>query len=87
MRRNPTASPYTATDLREIQDWIIKPQLRNVPGVTEINSIGGYARNTRSRPSPRLASLGVTLQDIVTALDRNNGNVGAGYIESAANST
>ena len=75
-------SPYTATDLREIQDWIIKPQLRNVPGVTEINSIGGYAKEYQISPIPeRLASHGVTLQDIVTALDRNNGNVGAGYIE------
>ena len=74
--------PYTATDLREIQDWIIKPQLRNVPGVTEINSIGGFAKEYQISPIPeRLASLGVTLQDIVTALDRNNGNVGAGYIE------
>jgi cobalt-zinc-cadmium resistance protein CzcA len=75
-------TPYTATDLREIQDWIIKPQLRNVPGVTEINSIGGYAKEYQIAPIPeRLASFGVTLQDIVTALDRNNGNVGAGYIE------
>ena len=75
-------SPYTATDLREIQDWIIKPQLRNVPGVTEINSIGGYAKEYQISPIPeRLAALSVTLQDIVTALERNNGNVGAGYIE------
>ncbi len=42
--RKPDGSPYTPIDLREIQDWIIKPQLRNVPGVTEINSIGGYAK-------------------------------------------
>lgn len=74
--------PYSPTDLREVQDWIIKPQLRNVPGVTEINSIGGYAKEYHIAPIPeRLVSLGVTLQDIVTALDRNNGNVGAGYIE------
>ena len=80
--KKPDGLPYTATDLREIQDWIIKPQLRNVPGVTEINSIGGYAKEYQIAPIPaRLASLGVTLQDIVTALDRNNGNVGAGYIE------
>jgi heavy metal efflux system protein len=80
--KKPDGSPYTATDLREIQDWIIKPQLRNVPGVTEINSIGGYAKEYQISPIPeRLASLGVTLQDIVTALERNNGNVGAGYIE------
>ncbi len=80
--KKPDGMPYTATDLREIQDWIIKPQLRNVPGVTEINSIGGYAKEYQIAPIPaRLASLGVTLQHIVTALDRNNGNVGAGYIE------
>lgn len=80
--KKPEGQPYTATDLREIQDWIIKPQLRNVPGVTEINSIGGFAKEYQISPIPeRLASLGVTLQDIVTALDRNNGNVGAGYIE------
>jgi len=80
--KKPDGSPYTATDLREIQDWIIKPQLRNVPGVTEINSIGGFAKEYQIAPIPeRLASLGVTLQDVVTALDRNNGNVGAGYIE------
>ncbi len=42
--RRPDGSVYTPTDLREIQDWIIKPQLRDVPGVTEINSIGGYAK-------------------------------------------
>lgn len=80
--KKPDGQPYTATDLREIQDWIIKPQLRNVPGVTEINSIGGFAKEYQISPIPeRLASLGVTLQDILTALDRNNGNVGAGYIE------
>ncbi|QNP59320.1 CusA/CzcA family heavy metal efflux RND transporter [Paenacidovorax monticola] len=80
--RKPDGAPYTPTDLREIQDWIIKPQLRNVPGVTEINSIGGYAKEYQIAPIPeRLASLGVTLPDIVAALDRNNGNVGAGYIE------
>lgn len=80
--KKPDGQPYTATDLREIQDWIIKPQLRNVPGVTEINSIGGFVKEYQISPIPeRLASLGVTLQDIVTALDRNNGNVGAGYIE------
>ena len=80
--KKPDGSPYTPTDLREIQDWIIKPQLRNVPGVTEINSIGGFAKEYQIAPIPeRLASLGVTMQDVVTALDRNNGNVGAGYIE------
>lgn len=80
--KKPDGSAYTPTDLREIQDWIIKPQLRNVQGVTEINSIGGYAKEYQISPSPeRLASYGLTLKDIVTALDRNNGNVGAGYIQ------
>jgi cobalt-zinc-cadmium resistance protein CzcA len=80
--KKPDGSPYTPTDLREIQDWIIKPQLRNVPGVTEINSIGGYAKEYQVAPSPeKLASYGLTLQDVVTAIDRNNNNVGAGYIE------
>jgi len=80
--KKPDGSAYTPTDLREIQDWIIKPQLRNVPGVTEINSIGGYAKEYHVAPSPeKLASYGMTLQQVATALERNNGNVGAGYIE------
>ena len=75
-------SVYTPTDLREIQDWIIKPQLRNVPGVTEINSIGGYAKEYQVAPRPeKLMAHGLTLVDVVNALERNNGNVGAGYIE------
>ena len=75
-------TPYTATDLREIQDWIIKPQLRNVPGVTEINTIGGYAKEFQVAPLPdKLVSYGLTLPDLVAAIERNNGNVGAGYIE------
>ncbi|MBS0353739.1 MAG: CusA/CzcA family heavy metal efflux RND transporter [Proteobacteria bacterium] len=78
----PDGTAYTPTDLREIQDWIIKPQLRHVAGVTEINSIGGFAKEYQVAPSPeRLASYGLTLQEVVTALDRNNGNAGAGYIE------
>lgn len=80
--RKPDGSEYTPADLREIQDWIIKPQLRNVPGVTEINSIGGYAKEYHVAPSPeKLASYGLTLQSVATALEKNNGNVGAGYIE------
>ncbi len=80
--RKADGSSYTPTDLREIQDWIIKPQLRNVAGVTEINSIGGYAKEYHVTPNPtKLASYGLTLQDLVVALDRNNNNVGAGYIE------
>ena len=74
--------PYSDTDLREIQDWVIKPQLRNVPGVTEINSIGGYVKEYQIAPNPeRLASLGVSMENLVAAVDQNNHNVGAGYIE------
>ncbi|MBK4734655.1 efflux RND transporter permease subunit [Noviherbaspirillum pedocola] len=80
--KKPDGTPYSPTDLREIQDWIIKPQLRNVSGVTEINSIGGYAKEYQVAPDPeKLASHGLTLADLTTALDRNNSNAGAGYIE------
>jgi len=75
-------SVYTPTDLREIQDWVIKPQLRNVPGVTEINSIGGFEKQYAVAPSlERLAAYGLSLADIVNALEKNNSNQGAGYIE------
>ncbi|NAS99697.1 CusA/CzcA family heavy metal efflux RND transporter [Pseudomonas syringae pv. actinidifoliorum] len=75
-------TPYTPTDLRVIQDWIIKPQLRNVPGVAEINTIGGFAKQYQIAPDPKkLAAYKLTLNDLVAALERNNANVGAGYIE------
>ena len=78
----PDGKPYTLTDLREIQDWIIKPQLRNVPGVTEINTIGGYAKEYLIAPDPiKLRSYGFTLQNLLEAVGRNNSNFGAGYIE------
>ncbi|SFC17259.1 efflux RND transporter permease subunit [Massilia yuzhufengensis] len=78
----PDGTPYTPTDLREIQDWIIKPQLRNVPGVTEINSIGGFNKEYLVAPDMALlSSYGLTLADVVEALEKNNANVGAGYIE------
>ena len=75
-------TPYTPTDLREIQDWIVKPQLRNVPGVTEINTIGGYAKEYQVAPFPdKLVAHGLSMAELVQALERNNANVGAGYIE------
>ncbi len=80
--RKPNGEAYSPTDLREIQDWVIKPQLRQVTGVTEINSIGGYTKEYHVAPNPsRLSSYGLTLADVVNALERNNANVGAGYIE------
>ncbi|KPX36186.1 CusA/CzcA family heavy metal efflux RND transporter [Pseudomonas ficuserectae] len=69
-------TPYTPTDLRVIQDWIIKPQLRNVPGVAEINTIGGFARQYQIAPDPKkLAAYKLTLNDLVAALERNNANI------------
>ncbi|ADJ28551.1 efflux RND transporter permease subunit [Nitrosococcus watsonii] len=75
-------APYTLTNLRTIQDWVIKPQLITVPGVTEINSLGGYIKQYHVTPYPKkLIAYGLSFQDLLTALARNNANVGAGYIE------
>ena len=80
--RKPDGTPYTPTDLRSIQDWIIRPQLRQVPGISEVNSIGGYAKQYQVAPDPaRLLAYGVTLGDLISGLEANNLNVGAGYIE------
>jgi cobalt-zinc-cadmium resistance protein CzcA len=77
-------TPYTPFDLREIQDWIIKPQLRNVPGVNEINTIGGYVKQYQVAPyADRLMARGLSLNDLVSALEKNNANIGAGYIEKS----
>lgn len=82
--RKPDGSEYTPTDLREIQDWVIRPQLRMVKGVTEINTVGGYVKQYHVVPYPeKMISLGLTLADLVLALERNNLNVGAGYIENS----
>ncbi|MFL6602618.1 MAG: efflux RND transporter permease subunit [Steroidobacteraceae bacterium] len=81
--RKPDGTPYTPTDLRSIQDWIIRPQLRQVPGISEVNSIGGNARQYQVSPDPaRLLAFGLTLGDLIKALEANNINVGAGYIET-----
>lgn len=80
--RKADGTPFTATDLRTLQDWVIRPQLRNVPGVTEVNTLGGYKREVHITPDPaRLRSLDLTLESLVEALQKNNQNVGAGYIE------
>lgn len=76
------AMTYTPTELRTIQDWIIKPQLRNTEGVAEVNAIGGFEKQYHVIPDPmKLLHYGLSYQDIVTALMKNNSNVGAGYIE------
>ena len=77
-----TAPPTRSTDLRTIQDWIIKPQLRTVPGVVEVNTIGGFEKQFHVLPDPtRLMAYRLTFRDVMTALAANNANVGAGYIE------
>jgi cobalt-zinc-cadmium resistance protein CzcA len=80
--RKADGTAYTPEDLRTLQDWVIRPQLRNTPGVTEVNSIGGYERQYHVTPLPeRMSAYGLTLNDVVQALDRNNANAGGGYIE------
>ncbi|MFZ5679185.1 MAG: efflux RND transporter permease subunit [Pseudomonadota bacterium] len=80
--RKKTGEPYTPTDLRTIQDWIIKPQLRNVPGVVEVNAIGGFEKQFHVLPDPaQLMAYKLSFRDVMTALAANNANVGAGYIE------
>ncbi len=82
--KKPNGAAYTPTDLREVQDWIIKPQLRTVKGVTEVNSVGGYVKQFHVTPDPaKLVEYGLSLRDLVAALEQNNANIGAGYIEKS----
>jgi cobalt-zinc-cadmium resistance protein CzcA len=82
--RKPDGTAYNSTDFREIEDWVIKPRMRMVKGVTEVNSVGGFVKQFHVTPYPdKLISFGLTLQDVITALERNNLNVGAGYIEKS----
>lgn len=78
----PDGSPWTATDLRTLSDWVVRPQMRTIPGVAEVNTIGGYERQYHVTPNPaQLAALNLSLNDLVEALERNNANRGAGYVE------
>lgn len=80
--RQANGKPWDATALRTLQDWVIRPQLRQVPGVTEVNTIGGFEKQFHVTPDPaRLLAFGLSFDDIVKALEKNNANVGAGYIE------
>jgi len=68
--------------LRTVQDWIIRPQVKTVPGVTGVDSIGGFEKQYQVQPDPaRLMALGLSFDDISDALARNNANRGAGYLE------
>lgn len=80
--RNAEGQPYSGMDLREIQDWIVRPQLKTVPGVADVNSIGGFTKQFHVTPFPdRLRAHGVSFADVLDALARNNTSIGAGYIE------
>jgi len=70
--------------LRTLQDWVIKPQLRTVPGVTEVLSFGGHVKQFQVQLDPhRLVQYGVTVEEVIGALERNNANAGGGYIVRA----
>ena len=82
--KKPDGTAWTPTDLRTLNDWVVRPQMRTVPGVAEVNSIGGYARQYHVTPNTaQLAAIDLSLSDVVEALERNNGNRGAGYVERA----
>ncbi len=73
--------------LREVQDWIIRPQLKGVTGVAGIDAIGGYVKQYQVQPDPsKLLNYGVTFSDLTLALERNNASIGAGYIEQQGQS-
>jgi cobalt-zinc-cadmium resistance protein CzcA len=68
--------------LRTVQDWIIRPQLKGLEGVAGVDAIGGYVKQYHVQPDPmQLIAYGLTFQDIIAALERNNVSTGAGYIE------
>lgn len=80
--KNADGTPVTPTDLRSVHDWIIRPQLLRVPGAVEVNPIGGYKKEILIAPDPaKLLAYGVTTQNLVEAVEANNSNRGAGYIE------
>ncbi len=71
-----------ASYLREVQDWIIRPQLKSVRDVAGVDAIGGYVKQYHVQPDPmKLVSYGLTFADVIGALERNNVSTGAGYIE------
>lgn len=80
--RNADGSAVTPTDLRSVHDWIIRPQLLRVAGVVEVNPIGGYKKEILIAPDPaRLLAYGISHRELLEAIEANNSNRGAGYIE------
>ena len=79
---NSDGTPVTPTDLRTVHDWIIRPQLLRVPGVVEVNPVGGFKKQILVAPDPaKLLAFGVTYADVLDRLRQNNDNRGAGFIE------
>lgn len=79
---NPDGSPVTPTDLRSVHDWIIRPQLMRVPGVAEINPIGGFKKEILIAPEPeKLLAFNISYADVIRAVEQNNNNRGVGFIE------
>jgi heavy metal efflux system protein len=73
---------YDIRELRSLQDWVVRPILRTVPGVTDVNSFGGQVKQYQVLIDPgKLKSLGLTIRDVKEAVENNNATVGAGYIE------
>ena len=71
-----------ATYLRTVQDWIVTPQLKSTPGLAGIDSLGGYTKQYLVVPDmQRMAAMHITLQDLATALERNNTSAGAGVVD------
>lgn len=82
--RQADGSEWTPMQLRTLHDWVVRPQLRTIPGVIEVNTIGGDVRQIHILPDlARMAARGVVLSNISAALANGNSNVGAGYIERA----
>ncbi len=73
---------YNATDLRTIQDWIIRPQLLGTPGVAEVNTLGGSLKQYEIAIQPdKLKSMNTTISEVFDALEKNNENTGGAYID------
>ena len=69
-------------ELRSLQDWVVRPILRTVPGVTDVNSFGGQVKQYQVLIDPgKLKSLGLTIYNVIEAVEKNNSTTGAGYIE------
>lgn len=80
--RSPTAE---ATELRTLQDWVVAPQLRTVPGVAEVNSFGGYEKQYQVLVRPdALVQYDLTLEQVLSAVAANNQNAGGGYVTRGA---